>query len=78
MYDKNKAHYVVVTGIIIKDGKFLITKRAPTEKAFPNEWTVPRGKLELDDYKKNQRILLHIGIIYLKTFLKGRLWKRPG
>jgi len=27
-YDKNKAHYIVVTGIIIKDGKFLITKRS--------------------------------------------------
>ena len=50
MYDKNKAHYVVVTGIILKDDKYLITKRAPTEKAFPNQWTVPGGKLELNDY----------------------------
>lgn len=50
MYDPNKAHYVVVTGIILKDGKFLITKRAPTEKAFPNQWTVPGGKLEMKDY----------------------------
>ena len=43
MYDPQKAHYLVVTGIILKDGKFLITKRAPTEKAFPNQWTVPVG-----------------------------------
>lgn len=50
MYDQNKAHYLVVTGIIIKDGKYLITQRAPTEKAFPNEWTVPGGKLEMSDY----------------------------
>lgn len=50
MYDQNKAHYLVVTGIIIKDGKFLITKRSPKEKAFPNQWTVPGGKLELNDY----------------------------
>ena len=50
MIDKNKAHYVVATAIIIKDGKFLITKRAPWEKAFPNEWTVPGGKLETNDY----------------------------
>ena len=50
MYDENKAHYLVVTGIVIKDGKFLITKRASTEKAFPNQWTVPGGKLELNDY----------------------------
>lgn len=55
MYDENKAHYLVVTGIIIKDGKFLITKRAPTEKAFPNQWTVPGGKLELKDYSSRPK-----------------------
>ncbi len=55
MYDTKKAHYLVVTGIIVKDGKFLITKRAPTEKAFPNQWTVPGGKLELDDYAKRPK-----------------------
>jgi 8-oxo-dGTP pyrophosphatase MutT (NUDIX family) len=50
MYDSNKAHYVTVTGAIIRDGKFLIAKRAPTEKAFPNMWTLPGGKLEMTDY----------------------------
>ncbi|HZX11979.1 MAG TPA: NUDIX domain-containing protein [Candidatus Nanoarchaeia archaeon] len=55
MYDPNKAHYVVVTGIIIKDGKYLIAKRAPTEKAFPNLWTVPGGKLELKEYSSRQK-----------------------
>ncbi len=55
MYDPQKAHYLVVTGILIKGNKFLITKRAPTEKAFPNQWTVPGGKLELDDYAKRPK-----------------------
>ena len=50
-FDQNKTHYVVATAIIIKDGKYLITKRMPWEKAFPNEWTVPGGKLEVSDYK---------------------------
>ena len=50
MYDKNKAHYVAVTGILVKDGKYLITKRADWEKAFPGKWTVPGGKLEVLDY----------------------------
>lgn len=54
-YDTNKVHYVVVTGIIIKDGKYLITKRASFEKAFPNQWTVPGGKLELNDYAKRPK-----------------------
>ncbi|MEK6855525.1 MAG: NUDIX domain-containing protein [Nanoarchaeota archaeon] len=49
-YDKNKAHYVVVTGILIKDGKYLIAKRAEWEKAFPGKWTVPGGKIEVMDY----------------------------
>jgi len=55
MYDSKKAHYLAVSGIIVKDGKFLITKRAPTEKAFPNQWAVPGGKLELDDYTKRPK-----------------------
>lgn len=50
MYDKNQTHYVVVTGILVKDGKYLIAKRASWEKAFPNKWTVPGGKLEVLDY----------------------------
>jgi 8-oxo-dGTP pyrophosphatase MutT (NUDIX family) len=49
-FDSNKAHYLVVTGIIVKDGKYLITKRSPHEKAFPGLWTVPGGKLEKKDY----------------------------
>jgi len=51
----NNAHYVAVTGIIMKDGKFLITKRSPNEKAFPNMWTVPGGKLDLNDYSKRPK-----------------------
>jgi len=53
--DPNKAHYVVATGIIVKDGKYLITKRSPNEKAFPNLWTVPGGKLEMNDYNKRPK-----------------------
>lgn len=55
MYDKSKTHYVVVTGILIKDGKYLITKRADWEKAFPGQWTVPGGKLEVLDYALKQK-----------------------
>ena len=46
----DKAHYVVATVIIIKEGKYLITKRADWEKAFPSKWTVPGGKLAKKDY----------------------------
>jgi len=50
MYNKNNVHYVVVTGILVKNGKYLIAKRADWEKAFPGMWTVPGGKLEVLDY----------------------------
>ena len=51
MPDKNLMHYIAVTGILInKEGKYLITKRAETEKSFPGKWTVPGGKLEALDY----------------------------
>ena len=50
MVDRNLIHYIVVTGIILKDGKYLIAKRAEWEKAFPGKWTVPGGKLEVLDY----------------------------
>ncbi|MBI4140287.1 NUDIX domain-containing protein [Candidatus Woesearchaeota archaeon] len=53
--DSNKSHYVVATGVVVKDGKFLITKRASNEKAFPNRWVVPGGKVEMNDYTKRQK-----------------------
>ncbi|MBS3171901.1 NUDIX domain-containing protein [Candidatus Woesearchaeota archaeon] len=53
--DPNKAHYVVATAIIVKDGKYLIARRSKREKAFPGLWTVPGGKLELNDYSKRPK-----------------------
>ena len=43
-------HHIAVTGIVVRDGKYLITQRALTKKAFPGMWTVPGGNLEIDDY----------------------------
>ena len=70
MYDQNKAHYVVVTGVIIKDGKFLITKRAGFEKAFPNQWTVPGGKLDFSDYSKRKKDTAHHWYNIFENLLK--------
>jgi 8-oxo-dGTP pyrophosphatase MutT (NUDIX family) len=46
-----RIHFVAVTCIIEKDGKFLITKRSPKEKAWPDKWTVPGGKFVYTEYK---------------------------
>src|SRR3989344_9202626 len=43
-------HEVAITAIIVKDGKYLITRRAMTKKRWPGMWTVPGGKLETADY----------------------------
>ena len=47
-------HRISVTAIIYKkiagDFKYLITRRALTKKAFPGQWVVPGGGLEVDDY----------------------------
>ena len=40
---------------LVKDGMYLIAKRAEWEKAFPGKWTVPGGKLEVLDYSLNQK-----------------------
>ena len=43
-------HEVVITAIIVKDGKYLITRRSLEKKRFPGKWTVPGGRLETSDY----------------------------
>jgi 8-oxo-dGTP pyrophosphatase MutT (NUDIX family) len=47
---KEKAHYIAVTGIIRKDGRFLICKRSPKERIFPGKWCVPGGKVQQSDF----------------------------
>src|SRR3989344_5846517 len=48
---KEKAHYISVTGIVKnKEDKYLIVKRNPNEKAFPNKWCFPGGKLQMSDF----------------------------
>jgi 8-oxo-dGTP pyrophosphatase MutT (NUDIX family) len=47
----DKTHQIAVTGIIRNSqGKYLICKRSPQEKAFPGKWCVPGGKIEAKDF----------------------------
>lgn len=43
-------HEVVITAIIVRGGKYLITRRSRAKKRFGGMWTVPGGKLETSDY----------------------------
>lgn len=49
-YKDPHLHFVALTCIIHRKGKYLITKRSPEEKAFPNQWTVPGGRMSVEDY----------------------------
>ncbi len=46
-----RLHIVAITGIIEKDGKYLILKRSEKEVAYPGYWTVPGGKLVRHEYE---------------------------
>lgn len=48
--DGRYLHEVVITAIVVKDGRYLITRRSPNKRRFPGRWTVPGGKLEAVDY----------------------------
>ena len=50
MSDNQYLHEVVITAIVVKDGKYLVMRRVPTKKRFPGMWTVPGGRLETKDY----------------------------
>jgi 8-oxo-dGTP pyrophosphatase MutT (NUDIX family) len=76
--DKNLMHYLVVTGILVKDGKFLIVKRADWEKAFPGRWTVPGGKLEVFDYVLREKDTPHHWYNVFEDLLKREVEEEVG
>jgi 8-oxo-dGTP pyrophosphatase MutT (NUDIX family) len=77
--DKNKVHYLVVTGIIINnEGKYLIVKRADWEKAFPSRWTVPGGKIEVLDYILREKDTPHHWYNVLEDNLKREVFEEVG
>ena len=46
-----RLHIIAVTGIVEKNGKYLILKRSEREVAYPGFWTVPGGKLVRHEYE---------------------------
>src|SRR4030042_1490986 len=78
MYDKNQLHYVVATGILVKDGKYLIAKRADWEKAFPGKWSVPGGKLKVLDYVLRKKDTQHHWYNVIEELLKKEVREEVG
>lgn len=53
--ENKELHRIVITAIIIKDGKYLITQRNKDKKAWPLMWIVPGGGMETDDYINTEK-----------------------
>tara|TARA_Y100000310_G_scaffold342798_1_gene447488 strand:+ start:1737 stop:2228 length:492 start_codon:yes stop_codon:yes gene_type:complete len=79
MTDENQLlHEVVITAIIVKDDKYLITRRSPNKKRFPGMWTVPGGKLETDDYINLPKDTEHYWYNVLERVLKREVNEEVG
>lgn len=71
-------HYVVVTGIIVKDGNYLIVKRSEKEKAFPGKWAVPGGKLTIEDFINTPKTTSEHWYFVLPKVLKREILEEVG
>ena len=77
--EKNQyLHEVVITAIIIKDGKYLITRRSPNKKRFPGMWTVPGGKMETSDYLQLSKDTEHYWYNVLERTLRREVKEEVG
>lgn len=78
MTEKNLLHEIVITAIIVKDGKYLITRRSPNKKRFPGMWTVPGGKLETSDYANLPKDTEHYWYNVLEQVLRREVREEVG
>lgn len=69
---------VVITAIVVRDGKFLIMQRSPHEDKFPSRWTVPGGKLETSDYTDFPKDTPHYWYNVLERALKREVKEEAG
>lgn len=71
-------HAISVTAIIHKEGKFLVTKRAAHKKVHPNRWTVPGGKVSVDDYKDLPQSVPHAWYYPFENALRREIREEVG
>lgn len=71
-------HEVVITAIIVKNGKYLITRRDKNKKRFAGMWTVPGGRLEAKDYLELPRDTEHYWYNVLERTLRREVKEEAG
>ncbi|MDO8407993.1 MAG: NUDIX domain-containing protein [bacterium] len=69
---------VVITAIIEKDGKYLITRRSLEKKRFPGAWTVPGGHLEPADFMAYPKDTEHYWYNVLEKALAREIQEEVG
>jgi 8-oxo-dGTP diphosphatase len=69
---------VVITAIIQKDGKYLVTRRSMQKKRFPGKWTVPGGHLEPADFMGYPRETEHYWYNVLEKALAREIEEEVG
>lgn len=78
MAEEKKLFKIVVTAIVVKDGKYLVMQRSPNEKKFPSRWTVPGGKLTTEDYVHLPKDTPHYWYNVLERTLKREVKEEAG
>lgn len=71
-------HEVAITAIIVNDGKFLITRRSPNKKRWPEMWTVPGGRLEVNDYANSPKDVADYWYNVLEKVLRREVREEVG
>lgn len=69
---------VVITAIVVKDGKFLLERRALTKERFPGKWSVLGGKLETGDFLSLPKDTEHYWYNVLERTLKREVEEEVG
>lgn len=69
---------VVITAIIQKEGKYLITRRSMHKSRFPGKWTMPGGHLEPSDFMSYPKDTEHYWYNVLEKALTREIQEEVG
>ena len=78
MTSKYTLFETVITAIVQKDGKFLITRRSPQKRRFAGMWTLPGGHLETTDYTSYPKETEHYWYNVLEKALAREVMEEVG